>query len=200
MAHRHRSTRKKPTSGAVSGWYSNYARGDPPCVFRRLCCLWWSLGGGFSTWTSWNRQDFRDDHRDQLKRQIQLRYVDRILPNVGLCFSVQPWYQTWLFGEQLCFCTDVCSKSLWAVVVIYAGLWLLFLFLMLLLFLSLLLFLLWLLFLLLLLLLLLLLYNGSWWWSWDAVQYAVLMQCCNSMSTEVSSFITLSASRSLVPA
>ena len=46
MAHRHRSTRKKPTSGAVSRWYSNYARGDPPCVFRRLCCnhggpTWW---------------------------------------------------------------------------------------------------------------------------------------------------------------
>ena len=32
-------------------------------------------------------QDFRDDHRDQLKRQIQLRYVDRVLPNVGLCIE-----------------------------------------------------------------------------------------------------------------
>ncbi|CAL1157554.1 unnamed protein product [Cladocopium goreaui] len=32
-------------------------------------------------------EDFRDDQRDQLKRQIQLRYVDRIIPNVGLCIE-----------------------------------------------------------------------------------------------------------------
>ncbi|CAJ1343102.1 unnamed protein product [Effrenium voratum] len=32
-------------------------------------------------------EDFRDDHRDQLKRQIQLRYVDKILPDVGLCIE-----------------------------------------------------------------------------------------------------------------
>ncbi|CAE7529909.1 POLR3H [Symbiodinium natans] len=32
-------------------------------------------------------EDFRDDHRDRLKRQIQLRFVDRVLPNVGLCIE-----------------------------------------------------------------------------------------------------------------
>jgi len=29
--------------------------------------------------------DFRDDHRLQVKRQIQAKYVDRVVPNVGLC-------------------------------------------------------------------------------------------------------------------
>jgi len=29
--------------------------------------------------------DFRDDYRARLKRQIQEKYVDRIIPNVGLC-------------------------------------------------------------------------------------------------------------------
>eukprot|EP00440_Ansanella_granifera_P000390 gb/GFBE01000422.1/.p1 GENE.gb/GFBE01000422.1/~~gb/GFBE01000422.1/.p1 ORF type:complete len:198 (+),score=52.12 gb/GFBE01000422.1/:1-594(+) len=32
-------------------------------------------------------EDFRDDWRDQLKRQIQLRYVDKIIPDVGLCIE-----------------------------------------------------------------------------------------------------------------
>eukprot|EP00416_Gambierdiscus_australes_P042355 CAMPEP_0171097202 /NCGR_PEP_ID=MMETSP0766_2-20121228/47227_1 /TAXON_ID=439317 /ORGANISM="Gambierdiscus australes, Strain CAWD 149" /LENGTH=199 /DNA_ID=CAMNT_0011556359 /DNA_START=119 /DNA_END=718 /DNA_ORIENTATION=- len=31
--------------------------------------------------------DFRDDHRTQLKRQIQGKYVDRVIPNVGLCIE-----------------------------------------------------------------------------------------------------------------
>eukprot|EP00931_Biecheleriopsis_adriatica_P106031 TRINITY_DN80549_c0_g1_i1.p1 TRINITY_DN80549_c0_g1~~TRINITY_DN80549_c0_g1_i1.p1 ORF type:complete len:201 (-),score=46.28 TRINITY_DN80549_c0_g1_i1:38-640(-) len=32
-------------------------------------------------------QDFRDDWRDSLKRQIQLRYIDKVLPDVGLCIE-----------------------------------------------------------------------------------------------------------------
>eukprot|EP00439_Symbiodinium_sp_Y106_P012526 s2327_g1.t2 len=32
-------------------------------------------------------EDFRDDYRDRLKKQIQLRFVDRVLPNVGLCIE-----------------------------------------------------------------------------------------------------------------
>jgi len=31
--------------------------------------------------------DFRDDYRLQLKRQIQAKYVDRVIPNVGLCIE-----------------------------------------------------------------------------------------------------------------
>mmetsp|Transcript_14360 Transcript_14360/g.19384 ORF Transcript_14360/g.19384 Transcript_14360/m.19384 type:complete len:220 (+) Transcript_14360:169-828(+) len=31
--------------------------------------------------------DFRDEFRAQLKRQIQGKYVDRIIPNVGLCIE-----------------------------------------------------------------------------------------------------------------
>mmetsp|Transcript_122814 Transcript_122814/g.342204 ORF Transcript_122814/g.342204 Transcript_122814/m.342204 type:complete len:263 (-) Transcript_122814:27-815(-) len=31
--------------------------------------------------------DFRDEFRVQLKRQIQSKYVDRIIPNVGLCIE-----------------------------------------------------------------------------------------------------------------
>eukprot|EP00930_Biecheleria_cincta_P037249 TRINITY_DN25543_c0_g1_i1.p1 TRINITY_DN25543_c0_g1~~TRINITY_DN25543_c0_g1_i1.p1 ORF type:complete len:214 (-),score=57.82 TRINITY_DN25543_c0_g1_i1:45-686(-) len=30
-------------------------------------------------------EDFVDDVRDQLKKQIQIKYVDKVLPNVGLC-------------------------------------------------------------------------------------------------------------------
>mmetsp|Transcript_10499 Transcript_10499/g.16794 ORF Transcript_10499/g.16794 Transcript_10499/m.16794 type:complete len:200 (-) Transcript_10499:68-667(-) len=32
-------------------------------------------------------EDFRDDCRDRLKRQIQAKYVDKVIPNVGLCIE-----------------------------------------------------------------------------------------------------------------
>uniref|UniRef100_A0A6V0I3X3 RNA polymerase III subunit Rpc25 domain-containing protein n=1 Tax=Zooxanthella nutricula TaxID=1333877 RepID=A0A6V0I3X3_9DINO len=31
--------------------------------------------------------DFRDDYRVQLKRQIESKYVDRVIPNAGLCIA-----------------------------------------------------------------------------------------------------------------